>query len=228
VGRAVRKGAHAIHILAPLYVKVKGADKEDPKADDDNDKGGAPKILYGFKSVPVFRVEDTEVKDAELWAAADAKNASARAEQAQFVNNLPLVEVARAWGLEVKGFGGEGSSWLGAYSSAGYIEVGTKNLSTWAHELVHAADDRAGNLTKGRGQKMDNEVVAEFGGAVLLRMLGLEVEADTGGAYEYCLRYCGGDRDQLFVAVRSLINRTVRALDLIIEEAGKVAAVAAA
>ena len=58
--------------------------------------------------------------------------------------------------------------------------AGVQNLSTWAHELIHAADDRLGKLGK---CKVNNEVVAELGGAVLLQCLGKPVEADLGGAW---------------------------------------------
>ena len=48
-----------------------------------------------------------------------------------------------------------------------------------------------GTLHRGRGQDLSNEVVAEFGGAILLECLGHTVESDRGGAYRYIRAYCG-------------------------------------
>src|SRR5690348_10969317 len=39
-------------------------------------------------------------------------------------------------------------------------------------------------------QRLDNEVVPELGGAVLLDCLGYSTERDRGGAYAYIERYC--------------------------------------
>jgi len=58
----------------------------------------------------------------------------------------------------------------GYYRPGQAIALAVENLATWAHELVHAADDRRGELQK--GADIDREIVAEFGGAVLLRCLG--------------------------------------------------------
>jgi hypothetical protein len=56
--------------------------------------------------------------------------------------------------------------------------------------LCHAADDRNGTITKGHGQKLDNEVVAELGGAILLECLGYSDDSDRGGCWEYIRGYC--------------------------------------
>jgi hypothetical protein len=55
--------------------------------------------------------------------------------------------------------------------------VGVKNLATFAHELLHSADDRNGTMTE-NGQQWRSETVAELGGAVLLRLLGFEDDVD--------------------------------------------------
>ena len=55
VGRQVRKGAHAIHILAPLTYKIK--DKDELTGED------VEKIIVkGYRPIPVFRYEDTDGK----------------------------------------------------------------------------------------------------------------------------------------------------------------------
>jgi hypothetical protein len=77
--------------------------------------------------------------------------------------------------LNVDAFDGREGGPLGKYG---------RQLSTWAHELIHAADDRLGNL-KESGQHWRSETVAELGGAILLEVLGLERDADRGGCFQY-------------------------------------------
>lgn len=52
-GRQVRKGAHAIHILAPMTFKVKETDK-------DTGEEVEKVVVKGYRPIPVFRYEDTE------------------------------------------------------------------------------------------------------------------------------------------------------------------------
>ena len=76
--------------------------------------------------------------------------------------------MAKQWGLSVDAFNGQTASYLGYYRHGQAIALGVENWATWSHELVHAADYRAGTITKAPGQQPDNEIVAELGGAVLL------------------------------------------------------------
>ena len=55
------------------------------------------------------------------------------------MNSLPLIEVARAWGLNVDAYNGLNSAAKGKYVRKTAIAVGVKNLATWDHELIHAA-----------------------------------------------------------------------------------------
>jgi len=94
---------------------------------------------------------------------------------------------------------------------------GLENLSTWAHELVHAAADRRGTLVGGRGQKLSNEVVAEFGGAILLECLGHSVESDRGGAYAYIESYCREHKADLLTACTEFLDRACAAVALLLD-----------
>src|SRR5215208_1047795 len=73
------------------------------------------------------------------------------------------------------------------------LKVPSRSSAAWTlcrhRHNVHAADDRRGTLTRSVGQNLGNEVVAEFGGAILLEALGYSVESDRGGAYQYIQRY---------------------------------------
>jgi hypothetical protein len=90
-------------------------------------------------------------------------------------------------------FGGKGVGCLGLYRRSKGIALGVKNLSTWAHELVHAADDRNGSF-KEMGQHWRSESVAGLGGAVLLELLGFCNDADLGGCWEYVQRYADQEK----------------------------------
>ena len=74
--------------------------------------------------------------------------------------------VAVSWGLSVDCYSGKPGKALGWYRRKQAIALDVQNLATWAHELVHATDDRQGQFTE-RGQHWRSETVAELGGRVL-------------------------------------------------------------
>jgi hypothetical protein len=53
-------------------------------------------------------------------------------------------------------FNAEGRTRLGSYCPGFSIALGVENLSTWAHELLHAADHRRGTLNRCAGQDLGN------------------------------------------------------------------------
>ncbi len=202
VGRFVKKGEKAFHILVPMLGAVTETDKETGEEVE-------RKRLYGFKSAPVFGVQQTD-GDSVLPADPDVR---------EWLESLPLVDVAQSWGLNVDCFNGEGSRYMGFYRHGQGIALGVKNLSTWAHELVHAADDRAGTMTKAPGQQPDNEVVAELGGAILLEILGHEGETDRGGCWQYIQAYAERDKIEPVSACIKVLSRTCDAVALILDSA---------
>ncbi len=205
VDRKVMKGERAFYILAPRTVKAQEEDeKKGVKAGDC--------ILTGFIAVPVFGYLQT---DGEPLPGMEMETA--------FVETLPLVEVARSWGLSVGTFSGEAGGRLGYYRHEKAIALGVKNLSTWAHELTHAADDRLGTLTRRLGQQLDNEVVAEFGGAVLLECLGYTSESDRGGALAYIESYAKEHKRSAIGVLTDLIERACACVALLLEAAEKLA-----
>ena len=200
-GRSVKKGEKSFPILVPLMKKI-----------TDTDEGGEEKsrsYLYGFKSAAVFGLEQTE---GEALTTGDSKVDN-------FVASLPMIEVAESWGITVKAIDGTRARFAGQYDMRGSITLCVENLSTWAHELIHAADDRniAGGL-KG-GQRLDQEVVAELGGAILLELLGYETEADRGGCWDYVCSYAKKENKDALTVCQSLLNRTCEAVTLILATA---------
>ncbi|MCA9958313.1 MAG: hypothetical protein KC443_04735 [Anaerolineales bacterium] len=200
--RHVKKGEKAAsYILVPLRKTIR----------EENEAGEAetrPGPLYGFKGIPVFDVSQTEGEPLPEMT-----------NEQTFIDNLPLLAVAQAFGLKVHTFDGRFQSALGLYSPARqFIALGVENLSTWFHELIHAADDRAGNLTE-KGQHWRSEVVAELGGATLACMIGMEESADVDGAWKYVERYAIAAEIEPITACIRVLERIAQAIELILETA---------
>jgi len=202
-GRWVKKGSKAFDILVPLL-------KPATVIDEDTKQQKRIEVLVGFKTAAVFAVECTDGK--ELPKIDD--------EITQWIDALPLVEVARAWGLNVEAFNGRDGKALGHYCRDEAIGLGVKNLSTWAHELLHAADHRMGNL-KEKGQHWRSETVAELGGALLLECLGFDTESDRGGCMDYISKYASEAGLQPIQACMDVLKRTCEAVELILMDAEK-------
>ena len=208
VDRYVKAGEKAFYILAPMTRKRK---ERDPDTGEEVERV----MLYGFRAVPVFGKSQTAGKPLPDDVAEE-----------NWITSLPLVEVAQSWGITVKTYSGEGARCHGHYSHRGAIALGVENLATWAHELVHAADDRLGNLTE-RGQHWRSETVAELGGATLLECLGHHVEADLGGAYRYVRKYAEENDKDVATACMQMLKRTAEAVASILETAEQAAKAAA-
>lgn len=202
--RFVKKGQQArAAILIPLTKRI-----------EDEETGEQAAAIYGFKGVPVFDVSQTE-----------GEPLPEETEEKAFLDGLPLLAAARQLGLNVTTYGGaQGKGALGFYAPGRQlIGLGVENVSTWLHELLHAADDKLGNL-KERGQHWRSEVVAELGGATLAVMLGLDVDADTGGAWEYIQRYATEAKIEPVTACIRCLDRIAQAINLILETAESIEA----
>lgn len=203
VGRYVRKGEKAFHILGPVVVKRREI--------DDAGEPSERSVVVGFKSIPVFGYEQT-----------DGEALPDRTVSSAFIDALPLVSVAREWGLSVQTYSGRDGAALGWYRHGQAIALGVENLSTWAHELVHAADDRRGEL---RGSdKLSREVVAELGGAILLTSIGRAADADYGGCWRYIEAYAGENKQHVLSVCERLLRRTCEAVALILDAAQTIGA----
>jgi len=201
VGRHVRKGQKAFHILVPMVGKR--TDK-DPETGEEQDRT----FVRGFTSAPVFGLSQT---DGDPLPPPDPAIA-------QWLESLPIREVAESWGLSIDAYNGQPGRALGKYRHGSSIALGVENLSTWAHELVHASDDRLGQLQE-RGQHWRSETVAELGGAVLLEVLGYETESDRGGCWEYVQSYASDAGIEPITACQGALKRTCGAVALILDTA---------
>jgi len=198
-GRHVKKGEKArCSILIPVTVKAETEDKATGETVEEA-------RCIGFTSSPVFGLPQTEGKPIETDHEAE-----------NWLRSLPLHDLAKAWRLDVESYNGHESGYLGYYQPGKGIALGVKNLSTWAHELSHAADDRLGEM--GRSSKPDREIVAELAGATLLECLGNDTEADRGGAWTYIMRYCQENRTKALTACNRLLERVCNVVALILDE----------
>ena len=206
IGRQVKKGEKSFHILEPCP-------RTFTKRDKDTGEETKVTVVKGFKAGPRFGLEQTE---GDPLPPPDPAVTS-------WLENLPLRKVAEKWGITVDAYNGREGAALGKYRHGQSIALGVENLSTWAHELCHAADDRAGTITKAPGQQLDNEVVAELGATVLLELLGHETESDRGGAWRYIKHYAEEHNREPVSVCMSLLTRCCNAVALVLDTAEELA-----
>jgi antirestriction protein ArdC len=201
VGRFVKKGEKGFAILAPIMAK-KNRTKDTGEVESYS-------FCVGFKAVKVFGQEQTEGKPIE-----NAENVQ------EFLSTLPLLNVAEKWGIEVNAYNGNENGAYGFYVLNGKsIGLGTENLSTWAHELCHASDDRLGNLKDDK--RWVSEVSAELAGAVLLEAIGYTEESDRGGAWDYISTYAKRAGVEPIDACRMVIGRVGKIVQQILDVANE-------
>jgi len=98
VGRHVKKGQKAFHILVPIVGKTVG---KNPETGEEEERT----FIRGFSSAPVFGFDQTEGEplpppDPEVSAS---------------LESLPVREVAESWGLAVDAYNGQAGRALGKY-----------------------------------------------------------------------------------------------------------------
>jgi antirestriction protein ArdC len=195
-GRHVRKGARAIHILAPTFqVKEEETDTGDTER---------KQVLRGFRAVPVFRFEDTD---------GDPLQHDLEPPQPP-----PLMDVAEAWGLTVRYVGNSGP-YLGYYrhhkERPSEITLATHEEQVFFHELAHAAQYRVWPDIKPQ-QKLRKEIAAELAACVLARLYGRR-SANEGFSYQYVKSYCDEHQKPLNKCLWSLVADTEKVLKAILE-----------
>jgi len=148
----------------------------------------------------VFRVEDTEGEPLDY--------------QKIELPELPLMEVAKEWGISVKAIPGN-------YRYYGYfsqdkreIALSTEEESVFFHEFAHAAHQRIlGELKKGQDWKQ--EIVAELAAVTLCRLIG-KTSNHLGNSYQYIERYAKDANLTAWQGCIKVMSDTEKVLDLII------------
>lgn len=202
IGRNVKKNEKAVKILSPVIKKNKDR-KIDEKTGEVKEEEET--FCIGFRAVNVFGYEQTEGKPVKHDEEVD-----------KFLDSLPLKNVAEKWGIHIDAYNGKDKQAIGMYSPNGSsIHLGTKNLSTWTHELAHAADDKLGNLEKDK--RWLSEVAAELAGTTLLEAIGETTQSDRGGCWEYISKYAEKAGVKPIDACRMVIGRVSKIVDLILK-----------
>jgi len=189
VNRWVKKGAKAIHILIPCFKKEVDEETEDEK-----------NVLRFFKSMPVFRIEDTkgEKINYESWELPD----------------LPLLERAEEWGISVKAVPGN-CRFNGYYSSVRKeIGLATPEEAVFFHELAHAGHNKVKGGIK-LCQDPFQEIVAELSAQALCRLVGKKMTDTTGNSYRYIDVYAEKVNMNPYTACLKIMAETEKVLNLI-------------
>jgi len=206
VGRKVMKGEHArIFILMPCTSKI----------GEDKDTGDPVYRTVGFFGKAVFAYDQTEGDPLEY-----------REKDAEHIDALPLIEVARKWGIDVKCFDAHIGEFLGTFSRMSTsISLGVEDVNTWAHELIHASDNRLGSLIE-EPQHWRSETVAALGSAVLLQCLGYDdTESDIGGVYKYIELYAKAAGKKTVSACLEVLDRVGKCVEQILDASEEFATV---
>lgn len=200
VFRWVKRGSKAIHIIAPTTRKIKAEDSED---------GKEKVIITGFRSIPVFRVEDTEGKELPTVDYTPAKE-----------DLPPYLDVAEYLGIKVK--------WqpmcrpaLGWYSPRDKeIVMCSTDYVNYFHELIHLCQD----LRFEKLEFLDTnycELVAETGAAVLAHLNG--IEGFHHASYEYLKQYTKDKSDKAALsAISGVLNMVEKVVTFIVETAEQI------
>ena len=193
-GRKVKKGEKAGFILIPLIKKDKDEETE---------------TCVGFRTQAVFDASQTKGEPLNY--------------ETHPIPELPLLEVAEAWGIEVKTFGFSGfyGMWQDEKKT---ITLCSPEQRTFFHELVHAAHCRAGfkRDKEQHGQIPLREIVAELGAEVLRQLYGEASSKDTSGiSLEYVKHYAEEAKLELLNACLKVLSETAKAIGLIIESANR-------
>jgi hypothetical protein len=190
-GRYIKKGSHAFYILAPMFKKI----TEEKTLESGEIVREEKQILAGFRAVPVFRFEDTE-------------GAPIISEGLRLEIPFEFNTIIQELGLKVDAVRYSGMAY-GSYNlNNKAIKLASPEIDIFLHELAHAVDHKLNGLKP--GQHKDQEVTAEFSGAVIGHLMGYKVP--LGNVKEYIENYnykellnCLGRIEKI---VRFVIERT--------------------
>lgn len=162
VGRHVKKGSHAIHILAPLTFKVK---EKDEKTGEEVEKV----IVKGYRPISVFRFEDTDGKPLPYDHEYAPKT------------HPTFYDVAAKLGIDVS-YAPLRANYLGKYSiRTNSIQLCSQDAVVYYHELAHAIHATIVDLCVYDVNKA--EVVAEFSALVMANLAGVSGFEQQGFDY---------------------------------------------
>jgi hypothetical protein len=130
--------------------------------------------------------------------------------------DLPLIERAEEWGINVKVIPGN-FSYQGFYSPVRKeIGLATKDEFVFFHELAHSAHEKVNGKLK-RGQDPIQEIVAELAAEALCRIVGKTGGKYLGISYRYIEGYAGKLNITPYSACLKVMSETEKVLNLILK-----------
>jgi hypothetical protein len=192
-GRYVKKGSKAFYIIAPLFKKIEKMVETKTESGEVKTDKQVIEVLAGFKGVPVFRFEDTE---------------GAPIIREEYKLNIPYEfnGIIKELGLKIDAVRYSGMAY-GSYNLLNkQIELASPDIDVFLHELSHAVDDKLNGLKP--GQQKDQEVIAEFSGAVIGHLMGYKIP--LGNARDYIEHYS-------FKELLNSLSRVERIVNYVIE-----------
>ena len=195
-GRSVSKGAKAFYILGPVRKKVKTS-KQALDKHGESDEEGFRDVLIGFKTIPVFRFEDTYGQDLPVY---EPKSPP------------PLMEVAERFGMRVQ----YERLAPGVYGATDHtnktIVLATEDVDVFFHELGHAIH-RTFEPKSGHGQEPEAETIAQLVAATLARLYGSPADSFS---WSYIASYAQSNNPQNVGRLcMRVLDRTKKVLELI-------------
>jgi hypothetical protein len=188
VGRYVKKGSKAFYIIAPVTKKI----TEKKKLESGETVKEEKTVLAGFKGIPVFRFEDTEGEPMI---------------REEYQVNIPCEfnSIIKELGLKVQPVRFCGTAY-GSYNLLNKeIRLASPEIEVFLHELSHAVDDRLTGLKP--GQRKDQEVTAEFSGAVIGHLMGYKIP--LGNVREYIEGYSFKELMICLVRIEKIVSYVI-------------------
>ena len=186
-GRRVKKGAKALYILVPLI-------KDEVDAD-----GEKSSHLYGFKSCPVFRAQDT--------LTAEGEDIPIEYEYTNRPDSLPdLARVGKGLGCSVEYTGsrhGEAGSYCPGLNE---IRLCTPDETTLFHEIAHKIDDVMTGLEQKDRERQ--ECVAQLSAECIARLYGRKT--DTKYTVKYIQGWSGKEGKDLGLYLYGILGRVAK------------------
>ena len=210
--RPVRKGEKATgFIFLPVFPR-RSAKEAGPDEVVEAEEASTQPVNFLVKAV--FGYHQTEGEPIPAYE-----------ERERFLSELPLIDVARAWGVpvtvrrELLQLGMLGALRHEEESPEAAIDLAVTNPEVFLHELCHAAEKRLGTLTAGDADRPGKEIVAEFGAQILCAVLGRPTATDW--SYQYLEQYATELGVDVEKAVLRFLERTLAAVELILKTAGE-------
>ena len=192
VGRLVKKGERAVHILRPVMVRKRKEDSEELEE---------KYACIGFSTVPVFAASTTE--------------GSCQLAVYIPVKYPPLYEVDQKLGVSVEYVPVSIDKLVDCKIDGSKIRLGSTDPRIFFHELSHAIHAKIDGELK-PGQQQTQETVAELTAAVLMDLYGFE--DTTGNAWNYIKSYS----EEPLLAITKALGTVEKVLQVIIDlEGGK-------